>query len=101
MDFNCNFILRTDTSDQGVVGKLPVAYAIRKLLPREQNYSAIQKERLVIEWGMEKLRRYLFGNDCLLEADHKTLPYLQNAKVLNPKIIRWALKPYRFRIVAT
>ena len=106
------FVLRTDASDVGVgavllqefegEGLLPIAYASKKLLPREKNYSTIEKECLGIIWGIEKFRKYLYGVEFLLETDHKPLSYLQTAKVLNPRIMRWAmrLQPYRFRIVA-
>ena len=49
-----------------------------------------------------KNRKYLYGVEFLLETDHKPLSYLHTAKVLNPRIMRWAmrLQPYRVRIVA-
>ena len=106
------FVLRTDASDIGLgavllqdfegEGRLPIAYASKKLLPRERNYSVIEKECLGIIWGVEKFRKYLYGVEFLLETDHKPLSYMQTAKVLNPRIMCWAMKlqPYRFRIVA-
>ena len=106
------FVLRTDASDIGLgavllqdfegEGRLPIAYASKKLLPRERNYSVIEKECLGIIWGVEKFRKYLYGVEFLLETDHRPLSYMQTAKVLNPRIMRWAIKlqPYRFRIVA-
>ena len=106
------FVLRTDASDVGTgavllqefegEGRLPIAYASKKLLPRERNYSVIEKECLAIIWGVEKFRKYLYGVEFLLETDHKPLSYMQTAKVLNPRIMRWAMKlqPYRFRIIA-
>ena len=106
------FVLRTDASDVGVgavllqefegEGRLPIAYASKKLLPREKNYSTIEKECLGIIWGIEKFLKYLYGVEFLFETDHKPLSYLQTAKVLNPRIMLWAirLQPYRFRIVA-
>ena len=106
------FVLRTDASDigRGAVllqdfegeGRLSIAYASKKFLPRERNYSVIEKECLGIIWGVEKFRKYLYGVEFLLETDHKPLSYMQTAKVLNPRIMRWAMKlqPYRFRIVA-
>ena len=52
------FVLRTDASDIGLgvvllqdcegEGRLPIAYASKKLLPRERNYSVIEKECLGI-----------------------------------------------------
>ena len=106
------FVLRTDASDIGLgavllqdfegEGRLPIAYASKKLLPRKRNYSVKEKECLGIIWGVEKFRKYLYGVEFLLETDHKPLSYMQTAKVLNPRIMRWAMKlqPYRFRIVA-
>ena len=83
-------------------GLLLIAYASKKLLPRERNYSVTEKECLGIIWGVEKFRKYLYGVEFLLETDHKPLSYMQTAKVLNPRKMRWAMKlqPYRFRIVA-
>ena len=96
------FVLRTDASGIGLgavllqdfegEGRLPIAYASKKLLPRERNYSVIEKECLGIIWGVEKFRKYLYGVESLLETDHKPLSYMQTAKVLNPRIMRWAMK---------
>ena len=96
------FVLRTDASDIGLgavllqdfegEGRLPIAYASKKLLPRERNYSVIEKECLGIIWGVEKFRKYLYGVEFLLETDHKPLSYMQTATVLNPRIMRWAMK---------
>ena len=110
-DLDIPFILQTDASDIGVGAvllqesegvKFPIAFASKKLLPREKNYSVIEKECLAIVWSVEKFRRYLFGAEFILETDHEPLRYLQTAKTLNPRIMRWALKlqPYQFRIVA-
>jgi len=105
------FVLRTDASDVGLGAillqeqdgdQLPVAYASRKLLPREQNYAVIEKECLAVVWGINKFHRYLFGKQFVLETDHQPLIYLNKAKVANARLMRWALQlqPYRFRIEA-
>ena len=62
-------MLRTDASDIGIgkvvlqkfegEGRLPIAHASKKLLPREKNYSVVEKEYLAIIWGDEK-----FPNTC-------------------------------------
>ena len=110
-DFKQHFILRTDASDFGLGAvllqeqdgdKRPVAYASRKLLPREKAYSVIEKECLALVWGVGKFEVYLDGKEFVLETDHQPLMYLQRAKLLNSRIMRWAisLQPYRFHIEA-
>ena len=105
------FIIRTDASAKGIgavllqekeEGKCPVAYASRKLLPREQAYSAIERECLAIVWGIGKFQVYLDGREFILETDHKPLVYLNQSKSTNSRIMRWALalQPYRFHIEA-
>ena len=85
-------------------GRLPIAYASNKLLHWETKYmySVIENECLGIIWGVETFRKYPYGVEFLLETDHKPLFCMQIAKVLNPRLMRWAMKlqPYRFRIVA-
>ena len=104
--------LWTDASDVGIwavllqefegEGRLLTVYASKKFLHREKKYSVIEKDCLAIIWGVEKFRKYLYIVEFLLETDHKPLSYMQTAKVLNPRIMRWEMKlqPYKFRIIA-
>ncbi|XP_071510123.1 uncharacterized protein [Diadema antillarum] len=110
-DLSLPFVLRTDASEIGVGAvllqahgdtKFPVAYISRKLLPRERNYSTIERECLAIVWAVRKLEPYLYGKEFVLETDHHPLTYMQSAKVINGRIMRWALalQPYRFKMEA-
>lgn len=103
------FILRTDASNTGLGavllqdidgGKRPVAFASRKLIPREQKFSTIEKEALAIVWAVKHFQVYLYGQYFVLETDHKPLHYMNSARDLNSRIARWslALQPYTFRI---
>ena len=105
------FVLQTDASDRSIGAvllqeeqgkKLPVAYASRKLKGSEVSYATIEKECLAIVWAVQKFQCYLYGNECILETDHKPLVYLNRSKVTNARLMRWALslQPYRYRIVA-
>lgn len=105
------FTVRTDASATGLGAvllqsrdgvKSPVAYASRKLLPREQRYSTIERECLALVWGIGKFQVYLEGREFILETDHKPLVYINQSKCINNRIMRWALslQPFRFRIEA-
>ena len=110
-DLDKTFILRVEASEIGLGAvllqeadgeKFPIAYASRKLLPRERNYSVIEKECLAVVWGVTKFHRYLFGKEFELETDHQPLTYLNKAKMANSRVMRWALvlQPYRMKISA-
>jgi len=71
-NFSCPFVLQVDASEVGVGAVLsqlddvgldhPVAYFSRKLLPREQKFSTIEKECLAIKLGIEAFCVYLLGS---------------------------------------
>ena len=69
----------------------PVKFVSRKLLPREQKYSIIEREGLAIVWSIKKLDRYLAGVRFHLQTDHKALSYLGNSNFTNSRITRWSL----------
>ena len=109
-DLKRKFCLRADASNVGLGAVLlqywenvphPVFFASRKLLPRERNYSAIEKECLAIVWAVEKFRYYLYGQEFIIETDHRPLVYMRNFKGKNSRLVRWALslQPFRFTIV--
>lgn len=112
-DLSKQFILQTDASERGIGAvlmqfddesglKLPVAYASRKLKNSECRYSTIEKECLAIVWAVHKFQLYLYGREFLIETDHQSLMYLNRAKVINARIMRWALglQSYRYRVIA-
>lgn len=108
-DLSKTFILRTDASDTGLGAVLmqthqgtlhPIAYASRKLLPRETAYSTIEKECLALVWGIQKFNAFLYGVPFIVQTDHQPLSYLQRAKQLNSRVLRWSLllEEYEFRV---
>ena len=101
------FTLRTDASDEGIGavlmqeydGKLfPVSYASKKLSPAEKNYSTIEKECLAVVWSIKKFELYLQGVNFVLQTDHQPLVYLDKAKFINSRIMRWAMFLQNFSI---
>ena len=77
-DLDKIFELQTKASNNGVGpllsrnfdGELfPVAYASKKLLPREKAYSVIEREGFAIVWGVRKFKSYLYGREFVLQTD--------------------------------
>ena len=110
-DMSKPFLLQTDASSEGIGAillqeeggvKHPVAFASKKLLPRERNYSTIEREALAIVWGVQKYEMYLLGAHFYLETDHHPLQYLHQTKFQNGRLMRWSLilQPYRFTVRA-
>jgi len=106
-DLNKPFIIRTDASGTGIGAVLlqeyegksfPVMYLNRKLKLRETRYATVELECLAIVWAIGKLKQYVYGTEFILETDHKSLIWLNSAKMTNSRIMRWALslQPYRF-----
>ena len=110
-DLNKTFVVRTDASDVGLGAILlqehqgilhPIAYASKKLAPRERNYSTIERECLAIVWAIQKFEMYLFNKSFMIQTDHQPLAYVNRAKTLNKRIMGWAmvLQEYRYRVEA-
>ncbi|CAM5178835.1 unnamed protein product [Eretmochelys imbricata] len=100
-DFDKPFVVFTDTSDTGLGAVLmqedekgerhPITYLSEKLLPREQHYTAIERECLAMVWALKKLEPYLFGQHFTVYTNHPPLTWLHQMKGANAKLLRWSL----------
>ena len=107
-DFTQTFILQTDASNVGVGGVLsqgseedrPIAYFIWKLLPREQNYSVVEQECLVVVLSIKAFEIYLLGKPFVIQTDRQALQWLQQFKDKNGRLTHWslALQQYTFTV---
>ena len=63
-------------------------------------YSVMEKEYLAIVWAVLRFQPFLFGREFVIETNHQPLTCLKKSKVVNSRIMRWALalQPYRFRL---
>lgn len=109
VDFAKPFILQCDASDTGVGaalmqkhddGLFPVAYASKKLLPREKNYSVVGKECFTMVFGIKKFQKYLYGMEFMLHTDHAPLAYIQKCEIESSRVMCCALflQNYKFRV---
>ena len=100
-DFGKQFLLQTDASERGVAAVLsqvgddgqdhPVAYFSRKLLPREEKFSTVEKECLAIKLGVQAFHVYLMGCTFKVQTDHRSLEWLNRVKDTNARLTRWSL----------
>ena len=74
----------------------PVGYFSKKLLPREERYSTVEKECLAIRLAVEAFKVYLLGRNFVIQTDHRSLQWLERLKETNPRLCRWslAMQPY-------
>ena len=109
-DFDRQFTIQTDASNWGVAAVLsqyddsgddhPVAYFSRKLQPREESYTTVEKECLAIKLGVQAFRVYVLGRQFTIEMDHRLLEWLDRLKENNARLTRWSLslQPYQFEV---
>ncbi|KAH8335345.1 hypothetical protein KR059_001065, partial [Drosophila kikkawai] len=109
-DFNEKFVLQTDASDIGLGAVLTqtiqgeervIAFASRRLIAAEENYSATEKECLAIIWAIRKLRCYLEGYRFEVITDHLALKWLNSIENPTGRVARWALELQQYQFDVT
>ena len=100
-DWTKPFILQTDVSAFGlgnIVSQIDgtwkehlIAFASKKFLQSERNYSATEREALAIVQGVKHFRTYLPESKFTIETDHNLLTQLGNLKDSHDRLARWAL----------
>ena len=68
-DANEELVLQCDCSQNG----LGATFASRALTETEKRYAQIEKELLVVVFGLEKFHQYTYGRDVLVQSGHKSL----------------------------
>ena len=79
----------------------PTAHFSKKLQPREERYSTIEKECLAIKLAMQAFRTYLISRHFTVETDHRSLVWMDKLKDSNSRLTRWSLsmQPFNFTVV--
>ncbi|MBW0579672.1 hypothetical protein O181_119387 [Austropuccinia psidii MF-1] len=104
-------IVETDASDYTLgavlsqvsdLGKHPIAFDSRKLLPEELNYEIHDKDLLGIVWALNCWRAFLLSLSSAFEVltNHSSLQYFMSSKVLIHPQAHWAdfLSEFHFSI---
>ena len=94
LDDSGNFKIYSDVSLNGLGcvlmqhGKV-ISYASRKLKLHEMNYPTHDLELAAIIFALKIWRHYLYGDNCQIFTDHKSLQYIFTQKDLNLRQRRW------------
>lgn len=101
------FHMETDASAVAIAGRLfqiidgiqhTVAFYSRKLTSAEINYFTCERELLSIIACLLKWRTIIMGSKVIVWSDHKSLSFLLNCQLLNPRLTRWYLKIQNFNL---
>ena len=96
-NFNEEFIVETDASDEGIGAVLqqnghPIAFLSRTLAPRHKGLSTYEKELWAVVFALEKWRGYLLDRHFKIKTDHFSLKYLMEQRLTTPFQIKWLPK---------
>ena len=79
--------LQVDASITGLGATLnqdsrPIAFARRALTETESRYANIEHEMLAVIFGCERFHHFRFGQEVILESDHKPLENIHSKHLL-------------------
>ena len=105
-DFNKQFVLETDASNQGIGAVLqqqghPIAYLSKPLGPKNSGLSTYEKEYLAILLAVDHWRPYLQHAEFVIRTDQRSLVHLEEQRLNTP----WQKKAFakllglRYKIV--
>ncbi len=102
-NFDYPFIVQVDACDTGLGAVLLqringqeriIEWISRTLQPAERHWAVREKEALVIIWSCEIFRPFLVGYKFIVESDHKSLKWLNEATTA--RLVRWACRLSEF-----
>ena len=78
----------------------PVAYFSKKFLPREEQYSTVEKRVFGYQTCSASLRSLSVGRPFKIQTDHRALVWLDRLKENNARFTRWnlSLQPYVYSV---
>jgi hypothetical protein len=95
--------LTVDASQCGLGAALiqngrPVEYASRTMSQTQRQYAQIEKEMLAVQFGLEKFHQYVYGQEVIVETDHKPLLGIAKKPLteVSPRLQRMRLRCLRY-----
>ena len=101
--FDHQFVLQVDASHVGAGAVLmqvdehgmdrPVSYFSKKFARHQLNYSVMEKEALVLIWGLQHFAVYVGSGvaPVVVYTYHNPLTFLHTLRCPNQRVIRWSL----------
>ena len=99
-DMTKDYILMTDSSkyslgcvllqpddDENSPGHV-IAFASRKLLPRERKYATVEQELMAIVFGLTKFYQYIYNRPVKVYTDHRPLQWLNSLTKHSSRLAR-------------
>ena len=81
----------------------PTAYYSARLKPHEMSYSTIEKEGLSLVMALKRFECYLLHHPEVVQvySDHNPLTFINQSRLKNQRIMRWALLLQEYNINIT
>nr|GEX35047.1 putative reverse transcriptase domain-containing protein [Tanacetum cinerariifolium] len=91
---NDDFVVYCDASHQGLGAVLMqrekvIAYASRQLKPSKENYTTHDLKLGAVVFTLKIWKHYLYGTNCTMFTDHKSLQHILDQKELNMRQCHW------------
>jgi RNase H-like domain found in reverse transcriptase len=77
-------------------GCLPLGFASRKLKGAEGRWTASEKERIGVVFGLRKFRHLLYGEEFSVVTDHNALTWLMRLSDPKERLARWVIEVQMF-----
>jgi len=78
-----------------------VAYASRKLLPRERKYAIVEHELMATVFALTKFKHWTHGKKIEVFSDHRPLQWLNSLIKLSSRLAQWNLIIQDYDLITT